>query len=159
MSPVSITVLVMPAFFRSLIASFACGFNLSEIRMCPAYFPFTATWTIVPTSSHSLYSTFRYFISLALPAATGIPSTFAVTPLPLSSSISVTRSRLICLPYAFWRLLLIGWEEEHSASAAYSNNCSSGIVLWWTPFTSNTPCVMVPVLSNTTYFVCAIVSR
>ena len=42
-SPVSITVLVMPAFFRSLTASFACGFNLSEIRICPAYLPSTAT--------------------------------------------------------------------------------------------------------------------
>ena len=28
------------------------------------------------------------------------------------------------LPYAFLRLLLIGWEEWHSANAAYSNSFS-----------------------------------
>ena len=35
----------------------------------------------------------------------------------------------ISLPYARCRLLLMGWEEEHSASAAYSSSWSSSISL------------------------------
>ena len=33
--------------------------------------------------------------------------------------------RSISLPYALWRLLLIGCDDAHSASAAYSRSCSS----------------------------------
>ena len=43
-----------------------------------------------------------------------MPSTLAITPLPLISSISVTRFLSIGFPYAFCRLLLIGWEESNS---------------------------------------------
>ena len=38
-SPVSITVFSTPAFFNSAITSFECGFNISEITICPAYSP------------------------------------------------------------------------------------------------------------------------
>ena len=158
-SPVSITVLVMPAFFRFSIASLAWGLIMSEIRMWPAYFPSTAIWTTVPTWWHSLYAIPRRFISFALPAATDTPSTFAITPFPPISSMSVTRLRSIGLPYAFWRLLLMGCEEEHSAYAAYSRSFASSISLWWIPLTSNTPFVIVPVLSKTTIFVWESVSR
>ena len=50
-------------------------------------------------------------MSFALPAATGTPSTFAVTPSPLISLISATRELSTGLPYARRRLLLIGCEE------------------------------------------------
>ena len=41
-SPVSITVFSIPARFRAAIASFECGFTISEITICPAYFPLIA---------------------------------------------------------------------------------------------------------------------
>lgn len=49
-----------------------------------------------------------------------MPSTFAVIPWPLISSMSVTRFLSISFPYAFCKLLLIGCDELLSASAAYS---------------------------------------
>ena len=60
------------------------------------------------------------FINLVLPAATDMPSTLAITPLPLISSISVTRFLSIGFPYAFCRLLLMGWEEELGIQEVYS---------------------------------------
>ena len=73
-----------------------------------------------------------------------------MTPLPLISSMPVTRLRSSSRPQARWRLLLMGWEEALSARAAYSSSFYSSRGLWWTPFTSKTPWVRVPVLSNTT---------
>ena len=35
-------------------ASFACGLIISQIRICPAYLPSTATWTMVPTLWQSI---------------------------------------------------------------------------------------------------------
>ena len=55
--------------------------------------------------------------------------------------------------------MLIGWEEAHSASAAYSSSFCSSMSLWCTAVTSNTPLVSVPVLSNTTVFTWDSVSR
>ena len=44
-----------------------------------------AIWTIVPTLRQGIYSIPSCFISLSFPAATMLPSTFAVTPPPLIS--------------------------------------------------------------------------
>ena len=158
-SPVSMTVLRTPAAFNARTASFACGFTTSEITMWPAYLPSMAMWMIVPTLWHGINGMPRWSMSLSLPAATETPSTFARTPLPLISWMSDTRLRSISLPYARCRLLLIGWEEALSAKAAYSRSFSFSSSLWWMPLTSNTPCVSVPVLSNTTVRVCDSVSR
>ena len=92
-------------------------------------------------------------MSLPLPAATLWPSTDATTPRPPRSSMSVTRERSSSTPQAFCKLLLMGCEDAHSASAAYSSSLRSSIGLWCTPVTSNTPCVSVPVLSKTTILV------
>ena len=48
-SPVSMTVLRMPAARSARIASAAWGFTRSEITMWPIYLPSIATWMIVPT--------------------------------------------------------------------------------------------------------------
>ena len=90
-SPVSITVFRIPMLFSLFIASFECGLTLSEITICPAYFPPIAIWIIVPTLWQLMYSMPRRVISLSFPTATSIPSILAVTPFPLISSISVTR--------------------------------------------------------------------
>ena len=45
----SITVFSIPARFSAAIASFECGFTISEITICPAYFPLIAKCIIVPT--------------------------------------------------------------------------------------------------------------
>ena len=39
----------MAVTFVMAIASAACSLMTSEIRICPAYLPSIATWTIVPT--------------------------------------------------------------------------------------------------------------
>ena len=97
-SPVSITVFSTPAFFNSAIAFLEFGFSISEITIWPAYAPSIATWMIVPTEWQSTYGIFSLFINLGLPTATSMPSTFAINPCPLISSISVTRLRLISFP-------------------------------------------------------------
>ena len=158
-SPVSIMVFSTPALCSAFIASFEVGLITSDITICPSYLPSIATWTIVPTLWQSVYSTPSFFMSLPFPTATVLPSICAVTPCPLISSISETLDLSSTPPKALQRLLLIGCEEKLSANAAYSRSFSSSIVLWCTPVTSNTPRVIVPVLSNTTYLVLDKVSR
>ena len=53
----------------------------------------------------------------------------------------------------------MGWDDAHSAIAAYSSSLLSSMSLWWMAVTSNTPFVSVPVLSNTTVFTWDSVSR
>ena len=53
----------------------------------------------------------------------------------------------------------MGCEEALSASAAYSSSFAFSISYTYIYLTSNTPCVSVPVLSNTTIFVCDSASR
>ena len=158
-SPVSMMVFFTPARCSARMASALPGLTLSEMRMCPAYFPSMATCTTVPTLWQSTYSTPRRRISLALPAATVLPSTSAMTPSPLCSVMFPTRLRSSSAPWAFCRLLEIGWEEALSARAASSSSSASAMVLWWIPATSKTPWVRVPVLSKTTYRVLERVSR
>ena len=47
-SPVSMTVFWTPARLSCSIASFECGLTTSEMTICPAYWPSTAMWIIVP---------------------------------------------------------------------------------------------------------------
>ena len=85
MSPVSMTVLVTPAALSAAMASREWGFSMSEMTMWPAYSPFTAIWTMVPTLWHACHATPSSSMSLPFPAATVTPSTTAVTPRPLCS--------------------------------------------------------------------------
>ena len=158
-SPVSITVWAIPARWSASIAFFAFGLSTSAISICPLYSPSIATWTTVPTLWHSWHATPIFLINLLLPTAIFLPSTTAIMPLPPISSTSVTLLWSILPWYALHKLLLIGCVEWHSACAAYSNNFCSSSLLWCTPITSKTPCVIVPVLSNTTHFTPANVSK
>ena len=81
---------------------------------------------MVPTLWQSCQAMPSFSMSLSLPTATVTPSTLATTPLPLNSWISVTRWRSMGPPWARCRLLLMGWEEAHSARAAYSSTFSRG---------------------------------
>jgi len=153
------TVLRTPVRLSAAMASRAPGLTTSEMTMWPAYAPSTAMWTIVPTLRHSCQEMPSSSMSRLLPAATLCPSTVATTPRPLRSSMSVTRERSSSPSQAFCKLLLIGCEDAHSASAAYARSLRSSMGLWCTPVTSNTPCVSVPVLSKTTVFVFDRVSR
>ena len=53
----------------------------------------------------------------------------------------------------------MGWEEWHSASAAYSSSFCSSSGQWCTAVTSKLPLVMVPVLSKATVVTSDRVSR
>ena len=110
-SPVSMTTFSTPAALRPLMASFAFGLTTSDMSIYPAYFPSTATWISVPTDAGTAASIFIFFMSLTFPAATSCPSTTADTPCPLISFASDTLLLSISLPYASFRLLLIGWLE------------------------------------------------
>ena len=52
-----------------------------------------------------------------------------------------------------------GWSEKLSANAANSISSCSDIIWEYTAVTEKLPSVRVPVLSNTTVFICAIISR
>ena len=92
LSPVSIAAVETPASRNKRMASGASAFNVSAIRMYPAYRPSTARCTAVPISVGAFVcspASSRYF---AFPARTCLPSIFAETPCPASSCTSVTRA-------------------------------------------------------------------
>ena len=85
--------------------------------------------TMVPTLRQAMGVTPTLSISLSLPAATSTPSTSATTPPPLTSRMFFTRLRSISRPQARRMLLLMGWLDALSASAAYSSRRSLSMVL------------------------------
>ena len=93
LSPESMTVFWIPAFFTARMVSLAWALIRSEMTMWPWYSPLIAMWTIVPTLWQAIASTLRLFISFSLPAATSMSSILATTPCPLISWMSLTRSR------------------------------------------------------------------
>ena len=108
------------------MASLAWGFTTSEMTMCPAY---CAVHRHVDDGTHAVAVVVvgmpSCSMSLPLPAATAWPSTTAVTPWPLISSNVRHAAAVDGLAVgAAARLLLMGWEEAHSASAAYSSSFS-----------------------------------
>ncbi len=72
----------------------------------------------------------RSTISFALPAATACPSTVAVMPVTADFfNVRYAAAVDFLCRRPFCRLLLMGCEDAHSASAAYSSSCASSIGL------------------------------
>ena len=111
LSPVSITVFLIPFFFNSCIAIFESSFILSAIRIYPANLLFIATYIIVPISLHFVYSIFFSFISFSFPTNILLSCIFAFTPKPDNSSVLDINFVSISFPYAFFTDNAIGWFE------------------------------------------------
>ena len=109
LSPVRSTVFLTPLSLRSETARGASGLSLSSMIMLPIYFPFSETFTSVPTESCEGSGILRYENSFAFPTAILLPSMSAVIPIPESSLkffiSEVSRSS----PLAFLRACATGW--------------------------------------------------
>ena len=135
------------------------GAFLMQITVGPLIVAFTDWLTVfvggMGTSSMIILAVvFGFFGSIDL----GLFGNKALGAIPLAMLSTIDPATGMPVMVA-QRLLLMGWEDALSARAAYSMSCSSGIPLWWMPFTSNTPWVRVPVLSNTTVRVWDRISR
>ncbi len=96
-SPVSMTRRFTPAALSLRTACSAPGLTTSATRMRPASTPSLATFTTVPSVTHTSCGTFSRCKSRSLPARTDWPATTARTPIPLTSSLAVMDDSSIAL--------------------------------------------------------------
>ena len=149
------TIFLTPSPWSRSIASFDVAFGVSDTVILPMHLPSSATNRTVPPVSPSSSSGIDAPLSATIfpfPTMTERPSTSALTPCPLSSTMSVAigfgRFTSSALPYTSTIDFAIGWVDIDSAAAANRRTSTSAYPPHASiPETENEPLVSVPVLS------------